>query len=315
MKFRSSSLTRSGASSWIIWATSANSTHRLSGTAATRWAAVGATASLIQGSDHDEDRNGQLAKAIRGTRLQWLRQTFLVLRLVRREHIPLDAVSQCAAHPRGGLAPAVDPDLRLELRQFAPLLLVPEPVHVIPGHAVHCAVEIRAVAADAARNARERGDTTRSRQREIQSNRTSERLADNVRSVDAEMVEECGDVRPIGELDMVGRAAAEPTHVTADNAVAAGERLRLEVPHAQVPEKPVDEHQCFARAFDLVVEIAAVDGEESCGATASGLVHGSNLARQKDNRQHFGRAPRTGGCQCDTRVDAGGLAMPRPAES
>ena len=43
----------------------------------------GAAPGLIQGPDHYEDRNGQLPKTIRCPRLEWLRQTFLVLRLVR----------------------------------------------------------------------------------------------------------------------------------------------------------------------------------------------------------------------------------------
>ncbi len=110
-------------------------------------------------------------------------------------------------------------------------------------------------------------------------------MADNVSSIDSEVVEECGDIRPIGELDMLGRAAAEPAHVTADNAVAAGERLRLRIPHAQVSEPPVDEHQRFSRPFDLIVEIAAVDSEESCSNRASALVHGTNLAGHKKNNQ------------------------------
>ena len=166
-------------------------------------------------------------------------------------------------HPRGRLAPTVDPGLRLELGQLDPLLLVPEPVQVTPGHFAFFGIEVRAVAADTTGNARERGYTSRPSQREIQRYRTSERLADNVRSTDSEVVEECGDIRPIGELDMLGRAAAEPAHVTADNAVAAGERLRLKIPHAQVSEPPVDEHQRFSCPLDLIVEIATVDSEES----------------------------------------------------
>ena len=47
----------------------------------------GATPRLIQGPDHDEDRDGQFPKPIRRPRIERLRQTLLVLRLVRREHI------------------------------------------------------------------------------------------------------------------------------------------------------------------------------------------------------------------------------------
>ena len=104
-------------------------------------------------------------------------------------------------------------------------------------------------------------------------------------SIDSEVVEECGDIRPIGELDMLGGAAAEPAHVTADNAVAASERLRLKIPHAQVSEPPVDEHQRLSRPFDLVVEIATADSEESCSTGASALVHGTNLAGHRKNNQ------------------------------
>lgn len=47
----------------------------------------------------------------------------------------------------------------------------------------------------------------------------------------------------------------------------------------------MDEYHRVSRPFDLVVEIAAVDSEESCSTRASALFHGTNLAGDKENNQ------------------------------
>ena len=100
------------------------------------------------------------------------------------------------------------------------------------------------------------------REREVERHAPAERVADERRALDPELVEERAHVLDVGEGDAGERRVAEAAQIGPDDAMLLGELIHEPVPEPPVAHAGVEEDERRAVTGRVVRELGAVDAGE-----------------------------------------------------
>ncbi|MDO8339005.1 MAG: hypothetical protein Q7T15_12230 [Microcella sp.] len=114
-------------------------------------------------------------------------------------------------------------------------------------------------AADTAADPDEGGRALGPLENEVEGDHAAHRAADDHGAVDAEVVEEVGEILAVRVGAWLRARAAEAAEVEADDRVPVGERGNLVVPHAQIGDARVHEDDGGPATAHVVVELGPGD--------------------------------------------------------